>query len=168
MAKYVFVENNEIKERHDSLPTNWRNISGFRFLQSDPTTLLSLGWYPVVRADAPHDPNTSYISEYTYTIGDDVVIETPVILDYTEDDITEKTTKKRTDFFNALRNQRNELLRNTDWTQLADVQSILPLNVRNALVLYRNRLRNLPQDYADTTDYDISTVVWPNAPEIVE
>lgn len=66
------------------------------------------------------------------------------------------------DWDNAGRVLRNQLLTNTDWTQLEDA----PLNVgsptkKSEFVTYRQELRDLPVTY---TDY--STVVWPTEPAL--
>lgn len=64
------------------------------------------------------------------------------------------------DWDNTGRELRNQLLAETDWTQLSDV----PLDYgsptkRNEYIQYRQQLRDLPQTYPD-----YSTVVWPTSP----
>ena len=54
-----------------------------------------------------------------------------------------------------LRRDRDELLKQTDWTQLADV----PAATKARYTTYRQALRDLPQDYPNGKN-----VVWPTKP----
>ena len=60
--------------------------------------------------------------------------------------------------FTGVRTTRNGLLRDSDWTQLADV----PLDADEvaAWVTYRQALRDLP-----STSATVSGLVWPTPPE---
>jgi hypothetical protein len=63
--------------------------------------------------------------------------------------------KSSEDAKKSVRSKRNELLRDTDWTQLADS----PVENRDAWVRYRKDLRDLP----DQEGFPFN-VVWPVAP----
>ena len=54
-----------------------------------------------------------------------------------------------------LRNERNRLLVETDWTQLPDV----PEETKNAWQTYRQELRDITKTYQS-----LDTVVWPTKP----
>jgi len=56
-----------------------------------------------------------------------------------------------------LREQRTEVLRESDWTQLGD--SVLPQQKKNQWKSYRQELRDLPQNFPDAND-----VIWPTEP----
>lgn len=56
----------------------------------------------------------------------------------------------------GIRERRNRLLQETDWTQLPDTTADTVL-----WSIYRQVLRNIPQVYADTPD----SVIWPTEPE---
>lgn len=56
----------------------------------------------------------------------------------------------------SIREQRNRLLRESDWTQLPDATANTAL-----WATYRQVLRDIPQVYVDTPD----SVVWPTEPE---
>ena len=56
---------------------------------------------------------------------------------------------------NSVRMDRNALLSNTDWTQLADV----PQAVKDSYVSYRQALRDVPQQAGFPNQ-----VVWPESP----
>jgi hypothetical protein len=57
--------------------------------------------------------------------------------------------------FSGVRGERNGLLSNSDWTQIADS----PADA-DAWATYRQSLRDLPQTYTR-----VSEVVWPTPPE---
>lgn len=56
-----------------------------------------------------------------------------------------------------LRRQRNQLLTQSDWTQLADVP--LTQEQKNAWAVYRQALRDVPSSFSTLED-----VVWPETP----
>jgi hypothetical protein len=55
-----------------------------------------------------------------------------------------------------VRAQRDELLRASDWSQLADA----PVTDRTVWVTYRSKLRQLPE-----TQTDPFNILWPDAPQ---
>jgi hypothetical protein len=63
----------------------------------------------------------------------------------------------REEFLVYLRRQRDLLLNETDWTVLPD--SPLSLELREQYLVYRQALRDLPQN---TNSYE--TLVWPTRP----
>jgi len=77
-------------------------------------------------------------------------------------DITDNTVKiinkSEEDIWFEIRNKRNTLLRESDWTQMNDS----PLNTekKNEWLNYRNNLRNLPQTFINPDE-----VIWPDVPE---
>ena len=77
-------------------------------------------------------------------------------------DITDNTVKiinkSDEEIWFEIRNKRNTLLRESDWTQMNDS----PLNTekKNEWLNYRNNLRNLPQTFINPDE-----VIWPDVPE---
>lgn len=59
----------------------------------------------------------------------------------------------------SVREERNRLLRESDWTQAGLADSPLTAEQRAAWAAYRTALRNIPRDFATPAD-----VVWPVAP----
>lgn len=47
-----------------------------------------------------------------------------------------------------IRSYRNKLLQETDWTQLPDVHNV----DKEAYIIYRQKLRDIPQDYKKPED----------------
>jgi gamma-glutamylcyclotransferase (GGCT)/AIG2-like uncharacterized protein YtfP len=165
MANFVYVKDNEIVEYYDVLPKSWKNISGLNLLAEDVPALNELGWYPVIHEDETHNPDTSYLSGYTYEIETEYVRQIPIIIDYTEEELQQRLEQDKSNFFIYIRNVRNEKLKDSDWTQVLDIQyhrdEIWIENWRN----YRQALRDLPETYADTGNFDIGSIVWPEEPQ---
>lgn len=163
MANFAFVENNEIIERHDLLPQAWRNVSGLNTLKDDESTLNNLGWYTVTKVNVGYDSSLQYIDSYTYTFVDNKVYETPVFKD-----ILVPVEKTEEELFNIalteLRIKRDQLLIESDFTQLADVQSIHDNNWKTAWANYRQSLRDLP-NLCIMGQINIYEVIWPTKPE---
>lgn len=60
----------------------------------------------------------------------------------------------------SIRNRRNQLLRDTDYTQVLD--SPLTEDQRTAVGVYRKALRDVPQDVGNPF-----SVVWPDKPDFL-
>lgn len=58
--------------------------------------------------------------------------------------------------WNQVREQRNSLLANSDWTQLADA----PVADKTKWIAYRSQLRQIP-----STQTDPSNITWPEPPQ---
>ena len=162
MSNYAYVENNEVTKIHGSLPKSWKNISGFNLLEGDTAALISHGWYPIQEAAVAWDPNTHYVSEKTYTVNADHVLSTPVLVEYT----AEELQQIRDRFFDMLRRERDTRLEECDWTMMPDVTENQTPEWINSWKVYRQELRDLPATLAGTTDYDIDNVAWPIAPGV--
>ena len=63
------------------------------------------------------------------------------------------TTAER---WQGLRNMRNALLAQTDWTQLEDI----PVGIKSSYQKYRQELRDLPANISEPRN-----VIWPEQPE---
>jgi len=161
MANYALVENNQIVERHDTLPKAWRNVSGLHLLD-DGTPLNDLGWYKISKVFTDFDSAAQYISDYQYNFSDNAVYETPVLTD-----IIQPTPISEEELFqqalDALRITRDSLIADSDWTQLADVQLIHDDVWKTAWATYRQQLRDLPNQCI-TGEINIYAVEWPTRP----
>jgi len=143
MIKWAYVEDGEVKELLATLPNNWRNISNFYTLDSDEEALNNLSWYRVVDARPVLNSNQQYTNQ-TYNIdleNKHVIINADVIgipIDY---------LFIRNNALQQIREQRNNILRDCDWTQLADIREVNTPEWCKAWVDYRQRLRDLPGIY---------------------
>ena len=158
MAEYVLVENGVITEYHGSLPASWRNISGLYLLKDDVPSLISLGWYPVIKVEVTYDPETARTNGYSYEIFDQWVTETPIVELIPESEIR-TFEQKKAEFLNQLRQTRSKKLQDCDRTQLADS----PLSNEDKIrwQAYRQALRDLPALYATNDVLTVSSVIWP-------
>lgn len=170
MARYAHIENNEITGVYDFLPENWRNISNFKALESETDYINSLGWRKIEKNAPEYDPNTQYIGNPKYTLVDDKVVEDIEIFDIqvhipTPEYVPPPTIDNNSLHIMAmrsLREQRDQLLKETDFTQLVDVAKLNGVDVTTAYETYRQQLRDLPGQYEnDDTFLDVSTVVFP-------
>jgi hypothetical protein len=164
MAEYCYIENNEIKEYHSDLPSSWRNISGLNLSKSNTDFLLSIGWYPVEKQNVSYDDKTHKLAGYNYTIQSDKVIEIPIIESLSPQEISDRIATEQFNFYQTLRDVRNNLLKDSDWTQCADIQSKNSIEWIDAWKNYRQQLRDLPESYVEIDNYDINTIRWPIKP----
>lgn len=156
MANFVYIENNEIKEKVDILPNNWKNISGLHLAENNDIFLNSHGWFRVTKKEISFDSEKEEIVSYKYTIKKDKIIETPVI----SKKVVHEFADKKINFLNQLRELRNRKLRLSDWTQLNDVD----LPNKQQWIEYRQKLRNIVKEYENTDVVDIELVNWPEQP----
>ena len=107
----------------------------------------------VVINDFSYDSTTQRIEDCTaYVEGDHV--STKRVVELTEWELSKKQESK----WSRVRTTRNELLKESDWTQVADS----PCDTA-AWASYRQALRDLP-----STNTDPAALVWPTAPDAVE
>ena len=64
---------------------------------------------------------------------------------------------------NQLRSQRDQLLKESDWTQLTSGNP-LSTTKKNAWKSYRQKLRDLPSTITELNDAKGIDVVWPDPP----
>jgi hypothetical protein len=157
MANWALIEDNKIKELHDLLPKNWRNISGLRLSLDNLQFLKSLGWYPVVKKHQEYDKNLYNIDGFNHVFLNDCVIETLILVKKTKE-----SRLSNEDFLIMLREERNRRLFLSDWTQLHDVLSIMDDSEKSKWSIYRKLLRDLPEKYKNNEFVDIYGIEWPN------
>lgn len=164
MARYAYVENDQVLELYDYLPDNWRNISGFKYLAASTETLNSIGWYMVEQTPYTVDPDIERLDGYDYAFANGIVTETARIVSIPV--IQRKTfAEKKSEFMQELRDIRNELLTESDWTQLPDVLPVRDQAWLDSWKTYRQALRDIPFTYkAPETTVKIRQVVWPDKP----
>lgn len=131
-----------------SFPKGW---------QSDEQLLVGYGIYPIFIEDTPAvNADTHYTVTHTnpslvdgkWVIGHDIIAYTDAELS----DIQIEKLNKKEEF---LRNERNKLLKATDWTQVADA----PVD-QAAWATYRQALRDITAQEGFPQD-----ITWPTKPE---
>lgn len=145
---YCFVENNTIVEGPRSLPRSWRNISGLD--QMSEIGLRSIGWLPVRIDEGAVDDK--YVGSM-FAINPTEVVEVKLWSKYSESELNQIRNQKA----EGVRVERNNLLSQSDWTQLNDT----PLDnaAKVAWTNYRQALRDIPSQSSFPEN-----VVWPVKP----
>ena len=173
MANYAHIEDEKITGVYDLYPDNWRNISNFYLLANDTDTLYSLGWRTIVKSTPAYNSDTQYVGNPIHTIENDDVIETyeivdivfPEVIYQTEEELASIKLAQHNSAMETLRNKRDMLLAETDFTQLADVISINGIELTQLYEEYRQALRDLPNSYeADSEFINESNVTYPTKP----
>lgn len=143
MAAWALVENGEIKETHDGLPQNWRHVSGLYLAANDTEFLATLGWFPVVKQHQTYDTTQKIITGFDHAIVDGQVIETLKLGDRPE--LPSAPQWGMEQYLQQVRAERDERLRQSDWSQLPDVQSLMDDDIKERYRVYRQALRDIPQ-----------------------
>lgn len=146
---YILVENGEIKGYPRALPQNWADVSNFYLLEEE--RLRQYGWYPVRFVSANVTQN-EVITGQTFVIEENEVVQYEQKRTKTQQEIDEETNT----LWENVREQRNMLLSETDWTQLSDVTPNL-LNI-DEWRTYRQELRDI------TNQLDPRSIDWPTKP----
>jgi len=121
---------------------------GFHYIQDNPP---EYDWITqrLVKGDFEPIENSPYY-QFPYTIEE-----------LTEEEIAINREKKRQLDWIPFREQRDQLLRDSDWTQIGDY-SLVSEEEKVLWAAYREELRDLPESYPDPAD-----IVWPSKPEPV-
>lgn len=180
MAKYAVVENNVITGLYDDLPKNWKNISNFYLLSGDTEVLDSMGWKTVQQVTPSYNPETQYLGDTYHRIIDESVVETQYVVDkiiehtsepvtYTDEQLVEMQVIEHSKAMTELRNIRDGLLSETDFTQLSDVIELNGVDLSLSYKNYRQALRDLPNVYEnDLTFVNIGTVTIPVLADFIQ
>tara|TARA_R110000868_G_scaffold194692_1_gene440323 strand:- start:812 stop:1369 length:558 start_codon:yes stop_codon:yes gene_type:complete len=183
MANYAHIEDNTVTGVYDLVPENWRNISNFYVLWKDePETIRALGWRIVQKQEEDFNPETQRLADPTFSIVNDEVIQSRVAIDLpiyiapepVESTLTEAEILARQEVerdqnhnraVNELRIQRNLLLAQTDYTQLADIVALYGEALIAEYQTYRQLLRDLPTIYQDDPNFtSVNNIIFPTCP----
>jgi len=152
--KYVQVENGKLVGHPQDLPINWSNISNFYVL--DNQTLKTYGWYPFEEEDSNLQSNEK-ITGWSINIEEDKVIQRATKRFMTQEEIDVIDTAEITGKWVDIRRKRNQLLLESDWTQIPDS----PVQNKTDWQKYRQDLRDL------TNNPNPNNVIWPVKPIVV-
>lgn len=184
MTVLAHVEDGKVTGVYDLLPDNWRNISNFSALSldADKDLLTSLGWRTIQKASIPlFNEYTQQLStpEYKYNASTDLVYEVIDVIDLPSNPSTptqianpisseDRIILDHNNAMKILRDKRDMLLAESDYTQLADVVKTNGKTLTASYVTYRQALRDLPTTYEnDSTFTNPDTVVYPDKPGVV-
>jgi len=168
MSRWAYVNNGTVEECYYDLPECWQNVSNLYLLANDLQTLANLGWYPVNDTTQPlPDASTHTYGPITYEFNaaaGTVYLIQPIL----EQSNAPSFDVLRANFMQNLRQQRDILLAQSDWTQLPDVVAghAGDSSWQTLWQAYRQALRNLPQVYDSTYPQvtDAGQISWPDMP----
>jgi len=160
---WAYVENNQIIDIVDTLPTNWKNISNFDASIDDLDYLKSMGWYNVSMAENPaYDSKRQNILKQYVFENDNVSEQISIQNIYaTESDYVAKC---KSILMPQITNKVKELLDASDWTQLGDVLDIHDKAWVDTWRAYRRTLRAFSTPFLTNTVLYIEDVVFPEVP----
>jgi hypothetical protein len=145
--KYCYIENNQIKQTLDVLPTNWRNISNFYILPN--SELKKHGWLPVEEV------------EYNGTLPEGFHIQQDKVLQVITRSSPQQIDSQQQieDQWAGVRYRRDELLLESDKFVLFDVYEKFSNEKQQEIKDYRQQLRDIPQNSEGPDN-----IIWPNKP----
>ena len=150
---YILVENEKIVGRPKELPKNWANVSNFYLLPTEK--LKEYGWYSYRFVEAQKNEN-QYYDGSDFVIEENEVVEYQKVRDKTQQEITQEITQENESKWLSIREERNQLLSESDWTQVLD--SPFTELKKNEWKIYRQELRDI------TLQTDVFNVIWPIKP----
>lgn len=166
--RWAYKDIDDTFTEHNGLPQTWKNISNFFALEKNLEYLRTLNWFPLID-DTSHieDSTKEYYGPPTYSIDDNFIVRKkcqifPYPNPLTSEQIQEQ---QRTEFFRDLRIQRDNRLRDSDWTQLLDIQKAMGSDWVSRWAVYRQELRDLPSLYEDDQIVNFDQIAWPVQPQ---
>lgn len=160
--KYIQVENNEVIGIPQDLPINWANISNFYLLENQ--TLKTYGWYPFEEEESNLQENEK-IMGWSTDIEEDKVVKRVIKRSLTQEEIDIRNVAELTRKWTEVRSRRNQLLLESDWTQLSDA----PVGNKGEWSAYRQNLRDVTQaSNPDIIAWPVKPLVIPPTPTPVE
>lgn len=146
---YIQVENGQVKGYPQSLPKNWSDVSNFYLLEDE--RLRQYGWYPVRFVPAEKTDN-DVVTGQNFVVEGNEVVQYEQIRPKTQEEIDQENNQ----LWENIRNERNRLLLESDWTQLPD--SPITPEKKSEWQIYRQELRDV------TTQPDPKNIIWPTKP----
>ena len=139
-----------------TLPKSWENVTGLHLSNGDDAYLKTLGWLPLIETNVAPSANQTFDTDVV------TVEEDRVLLIHRARDMTAQEIADRDESHMAhLREERNQKLVGSDWTQAPDHSSPLADAKKAEWATYRQSLRDLPA----TVDVSLWSDVWPTEPE---
>ena len=139
-----------------TLPKSWENVTGLHLSNGDDAYLKTLGWLPLIETNVATSANQTFDTDVV-TVEEDRVLLTHRVRDMTAQEIADRDEG----LMAMLREERDQKLLDSDWTQAPDHSSPLSDVKKEEWTTYRQSLRNLPA----TVDMSLWPDVWPTEPE---
>ena len=152
---YAHVKEDGSVDYMGTLPKNWGGVSNLYLSKGNDVYLKTLGWLPLVE--------TNVTPTYNQTFDTDVITveaERVTLVHRVRDMTSEEKTARDESHMGDLREERDQKLVDSDWTQAADHSSPLATDKKAEWETYRQSLRDLPA----TADMRSWPSVWPTEP----
>ena len=146
---YIQVENGEVKGYPQPLPQNWADVSNFYLLEDE--RVRQYGWYPLRFVPAEKTEN-DLVTGQSFVVEGNEVVQYEQIRSKTQTEIENENSIQ----WQNIRNERNKLLLESDWTQLSD--GPLTAEQKTEWSVYRQELRDV------TSQSDPKNIIWPSKP----
>ena len=152
---YAHVKDGSI-DYMGGLPKIWGNVSNLHLSNGDDAYLKTLGWLPLV------ETNVTPTADQTFETDVVTVEAERVLLIHRARDMTAAEIAARdASHMSHLREERDERLASSDWTQASDHSSPLAADKKAAWATHRQSLRDLPAA-ADMSAWP--DITWPSEP----
>jgi hypothetical protein len=133
-----------------TLPKSWENVTGLHLSNGDDAYLKTIGWLPLIETNVAPSSNQTFDTDVV-TVEEDRVLLVHRARDMTAQEIADRDESNMA----MLREERNQKLLDSDWTQAPDHSSPLANDKKTEWATYRQVLRDLPA----TTDM----LTWPDS-----
>jgi hypothetical protein len=153
--KYIKVQENEVVGFPQDLPINFENISNFYLLP--PDILRSYGWYPFEQEYLNLSENEKLV-RWDIDIQSEKVVKKCIKRELTSEEVNHRNTSITEKKWQDVRERRNLLLLESDWTQLNDAQ----IGNKSEWTYYRQELRDI------TNNLNVDALVWPVKPLVIK
>lgn len=147
---YIKIVNSEITYPYTLQELKRDNPNATFPVNPSNESLLNFGVYFVESTPKPEYNYTKNVEETNPILVDGIYYQNWVETDATQTEINERVELQ----WGFIRDTRNSLLQETDWTQLSDI----PTETKEIWTVYRQQLRDI------TNQSDPFNIVWPAKP----
>jgi len=140
-----------------ALPKSWGDVSGLHLSNGDDAYLKTIGWLPLVETNVTPAANQTFDTDMVTVEADRVLL-----IHRARDMTAEEIAARDASHMSYLREQRDEKLVASDWTQAPDYPAPLADAKKSEWATYRQSLRDLPATVDMTTWPDAFS--WPTEP----
>ena len=140
-----------------ALPKSWGSVSNLHLSNGDDAYLKTIGWLPLVETNVTPTVNQTFDTDVVT-----VEAERVLLIHRARDMTAEEIAARDASHMSHLREERDERLASSDWTQASDHSSPLADAKKEEWRVYRQVLRDLPTT-ADMSTWP-TTFSWPIEP----
>jgi hypothetical protein len=163
MARYALIVDNMIVETHDSIPNNWRNISGFNLMTENEHR--EHGFYKIRETDVVYNPVRHNLITNEIKLDVDGL---PFVDFVVENKMTDEEyqTFLFEESLSILKNIRDSYLNSSDWALTVDVVELKGEEWKTSWTNYRQQLRDLTEPFKQSRSnfnpYEVTLPTKPN------